>query len=314
MSISIYQLVLYALGCCFGGILVGWSFQAVISRRQIDRVVNESQARLDDVTARLDDIAHRYSRSQSKIEKLRADNDKRRSRFKSLLKKSKLLAGNVVTLRTEREKTKIKVSTIQNALATLRQQTTELQSEFDRTCEFYKRELMKSLKKRKDLEEEAKQARVEQENFARMVESSVLEHGSPENMITAAQLRLGQLEVLERNVNKLELENARLREEAVSAKQQYEARERDLKEMEELRHHNRQLVQCVEALESSRQAFESDAERYREQADQSEKESDTLRLKLEDLEKNFADIEKQQHSALEDARNATVIPILRKTQ
>ena len=314
MSISVFQLVLYALGCCFGGVLVGWSFQTVISRRRIDQMDNESRAQLDAVTGQKNEIARRYSRSKSKIEKLQTDNAHHRSEFKALLKKSKLLAGNVVTLRTEREKTKIKLSTIQNALASLRQKTTALQSEFDKTREFYNRELMKSLKKRKKLEEDVKQARAEQENFARMVESSILEHGSAENMITAAQLRLGQIEVLERNVNKLEKENARLREDALKAKQQFEARERDLREMDELRMHNRQLVQCVEALESSRQSFESDAERYREQADQSEKESDTLRLKLEDLEKNFAAIEEQQHSALEDARNATVVPILRKQQ
>ena len=314
MSISTFQLVLYALGCCFGGVLVGWSIQSVLSRRRIDQVTSETQAKLDAVTGQKDDIARRYSKSRSKVEKLRASNARHKSEFKALLKKSKLLAGNVITLRTEREKTKVKVSTIQNALASLRQQTTALQSEFEKTREFYKRELMKSLKKRKELEEDAKQARAEQENFARTVESSILEHGSAENMITAAQLRLGQIDVLERNVNKLEEENARLREDAVQAKQQFEARERDLREMDELRMHNRQLVQCVEALESSRQAFESDAERYREQADQSEKESDTLRLKLEDLEKNFAAIEEEQHSALEDARNATVVPILRKQQ
>jgi phage shock protein A len=82
--------------------------------------------------------------------------------------------------------------------------------------------------------------------------------------------------------------------------------------LEELRLHNQQLVRCVEALEGSRQEYEADAERYRDLADQSEKASDTLRLKLEDLEKDFADIEKQQHDALEDARDAKVVPILRR--
>ena len=65
-------------------------------------------------------------------------------------------------------------------------------------------------------------------------------------------------------------------------------------------------------LEDSRKEHEADAERYREQADQSEKLSDTLRLKLDDLEKNFADIKQQQDEAIEDVRNAAVIPILKK--
>jgi hypothetical protein len=214
-------------------------------------------------------------------------------------------------LRSERENTKIKLSALQNALGSLRKQTAALQSEFEKTQEFYKRELVKSLEKRKLLEKEIEEARSEQESFANLVESSTLEHGSTENMIVAAQLRLGQLKVLERNVSKLEAENAQLRRDALSVQQDLEPRERDLKELEELRIHNKQLVLCVEALEGSRKAHETEAERYRQQADESEKLSDTLRLKLDDLEKNFADIEKQQDQALESVREAAVVPILR---
>ena len=112
-------------------------------------------------------------------------------------------------------------------------------------------------------------------------------------------------------MNKLEAENAQLNRDIVRIRQEFEARERDLAELEELRIHNKQLVRCVEALEGSRQEHETDAERYRQQADQSEKLSDTLRLKLDDLEKNFADIEEQQGQALKSARKAAVVPILR---
>lgn len=312
MDGSIYQIVLYALGGCIVGVLIGWLYQAAISRRRIRQLTNESRANLDNVIGQRDEIASLYSRSQSTIEQLQAANAKRSSEFKSVLEKSKLLAQNVRTLRTEREDTKIKLSTIQNALVSLRGKSTALQSEFEKSRAFYKRELLKSLEKRKALQEEIKTARAEQESFAKLVESSTLEHGSTENMVVAAQLRLGQLDVLERNVYKLETENTQLRHDALQMNQKLQARERDLRELEELRLYNKQLVRCVEALEGSRKEHETEADRYREQADQSEKESDTLRLKLEDLEKNFADIEKQQHSALEDARSATVVPMLRK--
>ncbi len=311
MASSVLQTALYVFGACSVGILIGWSIQAVTSRRRANRIASATESKLLNIAGQRDQLGRKYSKARSSIEKLHAENARRKKELRALLRKSKTLAGNVVTLRAEREKTKVKLTTIQNALASMRQQTTTLQSEFVKTREFYKRELLKSAERRKKLEQEVQEARVEQEKFARQVESSVLEHGSPENMITAAQLRLGQLEVLERNVQKLETENAELRNEAIQARQQVEARERDLREMDELKLHNRQLVQCVEALESSRKAHEADAERYREQADESEKESDTLRLKLEDLEKNFADIEEQQNNALEDVRNETVIPILR---
>lgn len=312
MGSSITEIVLYALGGGILGAFIGWSIQAAISKRRIGHLIGETRAKLDEVTGQRDKFARGYSRSKSKIDQLQAAETKRNAELESVLRKSKLLARNVLTLRTERENTKLKLSTIQTAMVSLRQQTSSLQTEFDKAREFYKRELLKSLEKRKALDEELKRARTEQENITKIVEAATLEHGSAEDMIVAAHLRLGQLNVLERNVSKLEAENAQLRDDARQLKQRFEARERDLAELEELRLHNRQLVQCVEALENSRQEHESDAERYRKQADQSEELSETLRLKLDDLEKSFADIEKEQHRALKSARKAAVIPMASK--
>lgn len=312
MGGSIIQIALYALVGCFFGAVTGWSVAAAISKRRVGQLAREANRKLDEIAAQRNEYANECSRAHSKIENLEAANAKRRSELRSLLEKSKLLARNVRTLKNEREHTKVKISTIQNAFYSLRKQTAALQSEFDKTREFYKRELMKSLGKRKALEEDVKKARADQESFAQMVESSVLEHGSTESMVVAAQLRLGQLHVLERNINKLELENAQLRQDAKQLKLELRARERGLAELEELKIHNKQLVRCVEALEDSRKEYEADAEKYREQADQSERLSDTLRMRLDDLEKNFADMEKEQSEALEDARKAAVVPILRK--
>lgn len=312
MGSSITQIAFFVLGGCFFGALIGWSIQAAMSKRRTGHLISETRTKLDKVTGQRDQLAKEYSRSRSKIDQLQASEARLNTELESVFKKSKLLARNVLTLRTERENTKIKVSTIQNAMVSLRQQTSALQTEFDKSREFYKRELLKSLEKRKELEEEIRKARVEQESITKLVESATLEHGSAENMIVAAHLRLGQLDVLERNVNKLEAENAQLRRDAIQLTQKYEARERDLAELEEFRVHNKQLVQCVEALEDSRKEHESDAERYRQQADQSDELSETLRLKLDDLEKNFADIEREQDRAIKDARKAAVIPMVNK--
>ncbi len=296
MDGSYIQLVLYVLGgCAFGGI-VGWSVRAHVSKRRFRELATAAQAKLDEVAAQGNEYAHAYSRSQAKIEQLDAANRERGTRLKSSLKKSKLLARSVRKLQTERENTKTKLGDIQAAMLSLKQQTSTLQAEFEKSRDFYKRELLKSLQKRKDLEADLVDARAEQDAFAKAVESSSLEHGSTENMVIAAQLRLGQLEVLERNVSKLESENEQLRQEITRVRKEFAARERDLAELEELRLHNRQLVRCAEALEDSRKEHEADA--------------DTLRLKLDDLEKNFADMEKQQNEALEDARKATVVPLI----
>ncbi len=312
MGSSVLQIVLYALGGCAVGALVAWLVQAVRSKRSIAEVTHEARVNIAEVSAQRDAFANRNSRAQAKIDQLLAANKQQRAELTSAVDKAKLLARNVLTLRTEREDTKIKVGALQDALMSLKHQSADLRNEFDKTREFYKRELLKTLKKRKDLEKEVKEARAEQEEFSRLVEESVKEHGSEENMVVAAQLRLGQLEVLTRNVNKLEIENEQLRQDMAQLKQEFHAREGDLKELDELKLHNKQLVRAVEALETSRQEHETEAERFRQQADESEKLSDTLRLKLDDLEKNFADIEKQQDAAINEARNAAVVPLVRK--
>ena len=308
MGGSILQIVLFLLvGGVFGGVF-GWRLQSATSKLRIDELISEGRAKLAGVTRQRDRFATKYSKSKSMITPLQAAVAKGRTELESALEKAKLLARNVLTLRAEREDTKIKVSTIQNALISVKQQTEALHTEFEKAGEFYKGELVKSFEKRKALEEKVEKAQGEQESFANLLESSISEHGSSEQMIAAAQIRLGQLEVLERNVNKLEAENIQLGEDAKQMKQAHEAQERELAELDELKMYNKQLVRCVEALESSREQHEQEAERYRGQADDSEQQSETLRLKLDDLQKNFADIEQQQHQAIKDARKAAVVP------
>ena len=312
MGSSIILIVVCALGGYAFGLLTGWLMQTQLANRREDQLTVDFQHELRTLSDQNADLTDKCTRSQSTVEQLEVANAEYAAEAASVVNKARLLAKSVRTLRTEREHTKTKLGDMQSAFASLRQQTAALQREFEKSREFYKRELLKSLQRRKDLEKDAADARSEQEAFARAVESSVLEHGSPENMMMAAQLRLGQIDVLERTVKKLEAENEELRQDARQIKQKLEAKKKDLTALEELKAHNAQLVRHVEALEDSRKAHEADAERYREQADESEKLSDTLRLKLEDLEQNFADMEKEQHDALEDAREAAVVPIVRK--
>ena len=311
MDSGIFILVLSALGGALLGAGAGWLIKSVQAKQQLDDLAGAFQGRLDEVVAQRNDVAAQFTRSQSRLEQVEAKSAERREKLLTLIKRSRVLANNVKLLQQERENTKTKLSTLQNALIALKQRTGDLQSAFTKTREFYKRELTKSMQARKALEQELVEARAEQEAFAKAIESSSLEHGSEENMVMAAQLRLGQLQVLERSVNKLEAENEQLREEARQAKLELAARDKDLAEIEQLKINNRQLVQCVEALENSRKAHEEDANRYREKADETEKLSDTLRMRLDDLQKNFADIEKQQSEAIEDVRKAAVVPLVR---
>ena len=302
---SIAQSVIFLFaGCLIGGV-GAFLAVAVISKQRLREIGDSSKVRLADLTHRKTQIASELAKTRAKNESLRAKYAADREKLASARGKIKQLAKNVLMLRDERENTKLKIGTLQKSLDALNQQTMTLAQEFEKAGKFYKSELRKSFEKRKVLQQELEAAQAEQEAFAKRVEASVLEHGSPEEMIMAAQLRLGQIDVLERSVQRLETENAELREEAKRMKRERLAIDKDLTELEELKINNQQLVRCVESLENSRQQHEQEAARYKDQADESEQLSDTLRLRLDDLEKNFAAIEEQQHQAIKEVRKSS---------
>lgn len=136
MGTSVVQTALYALGGGILGAICAWLVLAAISRRRIEQITSAALTKLNGVTVEKNLFADKYSQSRTKIKSLRGAIDERSTDFKSLHEKSKLLAKNVLMLRSERENTKVKLSVLQNALGSLRQQTAALQSEFAKSQEF----------------------------------------------------------------------------------------------------------------------------------------------------------------------------------
>lgn len=261
MGGSTPHIALYVVGAGVIGVVIGWLIRGAASKRGIGRLTGEGQTRLDEVTRQRNQFATEYSKLRSTIESMQAAVAKGRTELESTLKNSSLLARNVLTLRAERKANQIKVGTVQNALVSLKQHSVALQTEFDKAATIYKGELVKSFEKRRLLEKKVEDSRLEQESVINSLESSISEHGSADNMVAAAQVRLGQLDVLERNVRKLETENAQLSDDAVRTNQEYEALKQRIAELDELRVHNRQLVRYLESMgESGRRQHEDDAE------------------------------------------------------
>lgn len=334
MENSIIELVLYALGGCILGAVSGWLVHAKAVNRRFSAADDLTLAKIHDVTDQRNRIASESSRARETIQNLQNDVAQRNLELgkraseitrrdielASVVEKYELMAKNVLTLRTERENTKIQVKTVLEALESLKAQTATLQIEFDNTREFYKRELHKSFEKRKLLEKEfetpeidMKESQAKLKAIAKREKSAPKEPVHTDTAVAEAKLRLVQIEMLEQKVTKFKSENTDLYNDISRLKQELESQEQDLAELAELRINNKQLVRCLEGLEGSRKAHETDAERYREKADESEKVSDTLRYRLEDMQKHFAEIEEQQDQALTNARKASVVP-LRKSQ
>jgi predicted flap endonuclease-1-like 5' DNA nuclease len=303
------QIAMILLAGAVGGIVVGWLMRGPHSKRRLNELEDEWQIKLDNVVRQrdrfiveIDGLRSTIETQQANVRKLENATHKKDIELQSAHEKSKSLQKDVFTLRAEREDFKGKVSSIQNALTSVRQQTAELQAEFIKSGDFYKSELAKSFEKRKLLEAKVSNAMLEHESFSNLLQASRSEHASVNKMLTSAQTRLNGLDSMEQSVIELEAENAQLKHDSAKIQQENEVLQRDIAEQDELKVQNKELAHCLKSMENSRKQYESDAQRYRNHAGQSEQQSETLRIRLDEVEKNFAEIEKQQRNALTEVR------------
>lgn len=309
------QILTYLIGSAMLGIVIGWLTRGVLSKHGSDRSNDAKHPKSDDAVGQRDELNAKIASlkatmnmQQSLVHKLESSVAGGRAELESAYEKAALLAKNVLTLREERENTKLQLGAMQNALVSVKQQTLTLQKEFVKAGDFYKGELRKSFEKRQALEAQVEAVRSERESAAQLLKSSRSEHESINEMLDSAQVQLLQLGVLERNIDKLETENEQLIDNVKRMRLEIEALERERGEVEELRIHNKELTRCLESMESSRRQHEDDADRYKESAGEAEKKSETLSLKLADLQKSFAEIEAQQAEVLQDVRETTAPP------
>ena len=294
-------------------VVIGWLLRGPQSKRRLDELGDEWQIKLDNVVRQRDRLSVEIDGLRSSIESQHAivrqhENaaHKKDIELHSAHENANSLEKSVFTLRAEREDFKNKVSTIQNALNSVKQQTAELQAEFIKSGEFYKGELAKSFEKRKILEAKVSNAMLEHESFSNLLQASRSEHESVNKMLESARTRLNGLDSMEQSVIELEAENAQLKHDATRTQQEIEALKRDVAEMDELKVQNKELAHCLKSMENSRKQHETDAKRYREHAGESEQQSETLRIRLDEVEKNFAEIEKQQRIALKEVRKQSL--------
>ena len=293
------------------GVVIGWAIGALQSKARIGRLTDDWQLKLDNfvrqrdrLTSETASLRNTVEQQQGAIHRAEVAVAKGRTELESSRERVKQLSKDLFTLRSEREDFKTRVREIQNQMSLMKYQSEELQSEFIKSREFYKAELTKSFERRKDVEEKLEKTRAEQTSFANLLESSQSEHDSVNKMLASAQKRLGQMDILEKDVIRLEAENAQLNHDATLAKQEVETLQRDIAEIDELKVQNKELAEVLKSMENSRQQYESDAKRYRVHAEESEHKSETLRLRLDDVEKNFVEMEQQQREALKEARKA----------
>ena len=290
--------------------LVAWLVRGIFARRQTIQLIDEWESRVDDLSRRRDTLLAEADKYRATIEAQQVEiyqNEQALQRsstsLNSALEKINSLSKDLFTLRAEREDSKLKLVTFQNALNSVQNQSQELQREFIKSRNFYKAELKKAFEKRQALEVSIDNAKAEQNSLRNLLSGSRSEQESVNRMLESARSRLAEIDKLERDVVRLEADNAQLTHDAALAKQEIESLKRDVAEMEELQVQNTELSEVVKSMEASRRQYEQDAMRYQDVASHSEKQSETLRIRLDEVEQNFLELEEQQQNAIKQARD-----------
>ena len=309
------EIALFTTAALVAGGAIGWLICNLFSSRRIERLADDWQTKLDDtirqrdrLTAEIAALRTTIGNHQAVLHQHEMTVARTQTELQSAHEKEKLLTKSIFTLRSEREDFKNKVLTFQNALASLKRQSAQLQAEFVKSGDVYKAELAKAFAKRKALEDKLENSRMEYQSFNNLLQASRSEHESVNRMLEAARTRLRNLDSMEQNVIALEAENAELKHDLSRLRQENDVLQRDVAEQEELKVQNRELAQVLKSMENSRKQYEADAKRYREHAGKSEQQSGTLQLRLDEVEKNFLEMEKQQNEALRAARDAAEVP------
>ena len=295
--------LLIVVGMTLGG-LITWYVRGKRSKDEIERLSDDYQTRLDDEIRRKNRLTRENDSLRTVLDGERAQLAKfkhaavaRSTELQSLQEKVKALSKDLFTLGAEKDELGGKLLNIQKSLVAARQRVKELETEFGKSREFYKGQLMNAFEQRKSLERKVDDAKREHESLSNLLDSAKAEHASVNNLLATAQSRLDGLDALEQQLIALEADNAQLKHDMAVAAQQAESAKRDSAELSALRQQNSELTQCLDTIENSRKQYEEDARRYRSQYDQSEHESETLRIKLGDIQKRLADMQEENADA-----------------
>ena len=294
------------LASCAAAALTGAILAYALSRRQTARSLAQQN---DEWQDRIDEEIRGKNRLQAEIqtfktsleserrlaEKLKKAALAQRTELQSLREKESRQSQDAFALNAERDELARKIGNIQRSLLTANSRVRELETEFGKSRDFYKGQLMSAFEQRKSLERRIDDAKNEQDSLASLLASARSEHASISNLLASAQAKLSGLDGLENQIIQLEADNAQLRHDVLQAGRRADSAHLDVAELANIKAENQELASCLETMEESRRQYEDDARRYRQQYDESESESETLRVKLGDIQQRLAEME-QEHA------------------
>lgn len=306
LDISWWQIAAAVGAGCVIGATLALLVLSRLAARKLEAVNEDWQARLEEdakerklLKGENDSLTVTLDKERAALQQFKHAAVARSTELHSLQERVNAQSKELFSLSSERDALAEKMQLIHRSFVAARHRASELETEFGKSREFYKGQLMSAFEQRQSLERKIEDAKSEHDSLQNLLSASKSEHDSVSRMLTNAQSRLESLETLEKKLIVLEADNAELKHDIDVANRKLESAGRNSDEAEALKAQNRELAQCLESMEDSRKQYEQDAQRYREQYEQSESESETLRVKLSDIHERLADMQEQQAATRE---------------
>jgi len=298
------QTILFLVSAFLVGAGIGFFVHSLSGGRRLRDLEHDWHSRYDKALRQIEKLKTQNTALESTVETNRASAQKfqhaamqSQTELESLREKASTLSKNVFTLGAERDQLNDKLNGSVKQLHATKQVIRELQTEFQKSKDFYTAQLISAVEQRQLLEQKIDGAKHEEKSLNNLLVSARVEHESVSNLLSSAQARLDSLDALEDKVVSLEADNAELKHKATLATREAESLQREASELDEIKVQNKELTQCLRSMEDSRKQYESDAQRYKVQYETAEKKSDTLRMKLGDIEQNFVEMQQAQEGS-----------------
>ena len=298
------QTILFLVSAFLVGAGIGFFVHSLSGGRRLRDLEHDWHSRYDKALRQIEKLKTQNTALESTVETNRASAQKfqhaamqSQTELESLREKASTLSKNIFTLGAERDQLNDKLNGSVKQLHATKQVIRELQTEFQKSKDFYTAQLISAVEQRQLLEQKIDGAKHEEKSLNNLLVSARVEHESVSNLLSSAQARLDSLDALEDKVVSLEADNAELKHKATLATREAESLQREASELDEIKVQNKELTQCLRSMEDSRKQYESDAQRYKVQYETAEKKSDTLRMKLGDIEQNFVEMQQAQEGS-----------------
>lgn len=298
------QTILFLVSAFLVGAGIGFFVHSLSGGRRLRDLEHDWHSRYDKALRQIEKLKTQNTALESTVETNRASAQKfqhaamqSQTELESLREKASTLSKNIFTLGAERDQLNDKLNGSVKQLHATKQVIRELQTEFQKSKDFYTAQLISAVEQRQLLEQKIDGAKHEEKSLNNLLVSARVEHESVNNLLSSAQARLDSLDALEDKLVSLEADNAELKHKATLATREAESLQREASELDEIKVQNKELTQCLRSMEDSRKQYESDAQRYKVQYETAEKKSDTLRMKLGDIEQNFVEMQQAQEGS-----------------